>query len=45
MEKLEGSGWHVKHYHTLFIEVYKIKEAREHHTYQHQPNILLHHAD
>jgi hypothetical protein len=28
MEKLEGSGWHVKHYHTLFIEVYKIKEAR-----------------
>ena len=26
--KLEGSGWHVKQYHTLFIEVYKIKEAR-----------------
>ena len=28
MAKLEGSGWHVKQYHTLFIEVYKIKEAR-----------------
>ena len=28
LDKLSGSGWRIKQYHTLFIEVYKIKDAR-----------------
>ena len=26
--KLQGSNWRIKQYHTLFIEVYKTKNAR-----------------
>ena len=28
LAKLEGSNWRIKQYHTLFIEVYKTKNAR-----------------